>query len=63
MTRILSLFVMFMLFGVLAFAQNRVVTGKVIDKDGNAVPFASIKVRGLQSGNAGGGNDLHSFNK
>ena len=50
MTRILSLFVMFMLFGVLAFAQNRVVTGKVIDKDGNSVPFASIKVRGSQAG-------------
>ncbi|MCY7291378.1 MAG: SusC/RagA family TonB-linked outer membrane protein, partial [Ferruginibacter sp.] len=42
MTRILSLFVMFMLFGVLAFAQTRVVTGKIINDKGVGVPNASV---------------------
>jgi len=37
---------MLMLCGVLAFAQNRVVSGKVTDKDGNPVPFATVKVKG-----------------
>ena len=49
MTRILSLFVMFMLFGVLAFAQTRVVTGKVTTTDGVAVPFASISIDGQKN--------------
>ena len=52
MTRILSLFVMFMLFGVLAFAQNRVVTGTVTDEKGNAVEAASIRVVGTRIGTA-----------
>ena len=61
MTRILSLFVMFMLFGVLAFAQTRVVTGKVSDKDGNGVPFASVKVRGSQTGVSADANGVYSI--
>ena len=52
MTRILSLFVMFMLFGVLAFAQNRVVTGTVTDEKGNSVEGASIRVVGTKLGTA-----------
>ncbi len=43
MTRILSLFVMFMLFGVLAFAQNRVVTGTVTDQSGATVAGATVQ--------------------
>ena len=50
MTRILSLFVMFMLFGVLAFAQNRVVTGTVTDEKGNAVDAASVRIKGTSLG-------------
>ena len=50
MTRILSLFVMFMLFGVLAFAQNRVVTGTVTDEKGMAVDAASVRVAGTKLG-------------
>jgi TonB-linked SusC/RagA family outer membrane protein len=50
MRRFLSLFTMLMLCGVLAFAQNRVVSGKVTDKDGNAVPFATVKVKGTKTG-------------
>ncbi len=44
MTRILSLFVVFMLSGVLAFSQGRVVTGTVTDADGNAVDAASVQI-------------------
>ena len=41
---------MLMLCGVFAFAQSRVVSGKVTDKDGNPVPFASVKVKGSKTG-------------
>ena len=50
MRRFLSLFTMLMLCGVFAFAQSRVVSGKVTDKDGNPVPFASVKVKGSTVG-------------
>jgi TonB-linked SusC/RagA family outer membrane protein len=38
-----------MLTGVLAFSQNRVVTGTVIDEKGNGIPRASIKINGSSS--------------
>ena len=41
---------MLMLCGVFAFAQNRVVSGKVADKDGNPVPFATVKIKGSKTG-------------
>ena len=41
---------MFMLFGVLAFAQSRVVTGSVTDNNGINVSNASIKVKGGRGG-------------
>jgi TonB-linked SusC/RagA family outer membrane protein len=50
MRRFLSLFTMLMLCGVLAFAQTRVVSGKITDNDGNPVSFASIKVKGAATG-------------
>ncbi len=43
MTRILSLFVVFMLTGALAFSQSRVVTGKITNDKGVGVPNASVK--------------------
>jgi TonB-linked SusC/RagA family outer membrane protein len=49
MTRILSLFVVFMLSGALAFSQSRVVTGKVTTENGAAVPFASISIKGAKN--------------
>jgi TonB-linked SusC/RagA family outer membrane protein len=51
MTRILSLFVVFMLTGALAFSQSRVVTGKVTTADGTVIPYASVSIQG--SKNAG----------
>ena len=50
MTRILSLFVVFMLTGVLAFSQNRTVSGVVTDGKGTVIPFATIRVVGTKSG-------------
>jgi TonB-linked SusC/RagA family outer membrane protein len=46
MTRILSLFVAFMLIGAMAFAQTRVVTGRVTNNKGAGIPNASIKTSG-----------------
>lgn len=46
MRRFLSLFTLLMLSGVLAFAQSRVVSGRVTDNEGKPVPFASVSVRG-----------------
>ncbi len=50
MRKILSLFTVLMLSGVLAFAQTRVVTGTVTDDKGATVENASIKVRGSKTG-------------
>jgi TonB-linked SusC/RagA family outer membrane protein len=50
MTRIFSLFVVFMLTGALAFSQNRVVTGRIVSDKGNGVPYASIKSSNSNTG-------------
>ena len=52
---------MLMLCGVFASAQNRVVSGKVTDKDGNPVPFASIKIKGSKLGTQADGNGTYSI--
>jgi len=61
MRRFLSLFTVLMLCGALAFAQSRVVTGKVTDIDGNPVSFASIKVKGSPSGLSADANGAYSI--
>jgi TonB-linked SusC/RagA family outer membrane protein len=62
MTRILSLFVVFMLTGVLAFSQNLTVTGKVTTADGTPVPFASITLQGSKAtGIVGDDNGVFSL--
>lgn len=61
MRRFLSLFTMLMLCGVLAFAQSRVVTGKVTDIDGNPVSFASVKVKGTNTGVSADANGAYSL--
>ena len=58
MTRILSLFVVFMLSGVLAFAQNRVVTGTVTDDKGMPIEGASVTVVGTRIGTS---TDVNGF--
>jgi len=61
MRRFLSLFTMLMLCGVLAFAQNRVVSGKVTDNTGNPVPFATIKVKNSNVGVSADANGAYSI--
>lgn len=61
MRRFLSLFTVLMLCGVLAFAQSRVVTGRVTDKDGSPVPFASIKVNGSNTGVSADANGAYTL--
>ena len=61
MRRFLSLFTMLMLCGVLAFAQSRVVTGKVTDIDGNPVSFATIKVKTSNTGLSADANGAYSI--
>lgn len=56
MRRILSLFTMLMLCGLLAFAQSRVVTGTVYDASGKPVPFASIVIK---NGSGGAQSDVN----
>src|SRR5689334_16775863 len=50
MRRIVSLFSMLMLISVLALAQTRTVTGRVTDAQGKAIPFASVTVKGTNTG-------------
>jgi len=50
MRRFLLLFTLLMLTGVFSFAQTRVVTGRVVDNTGKAVPFASVLIQGSKSG-------------
>ena len=50
-----------MLCGVLAFAQSRVVTGKVTDTEGNPVSFASVKIKGTATGVSADANGAYSL--
>ncbi len=52
---------MLMLCGVLAFAQTRVVSGKVTDADGNPVSFATVKVKGSNVGLSADANGAFSI--
>ncbi len=50
MRKIASLFTMFMLFTAFAFGQNRTITGTVIDEKGDALPGASVSIKGTRTG-------------
>lgn len=50
MRRIVSMFSMLMLISVFALAQTRTVTGRVTDAQGKGVPFASVTVKGTNTG-------------
>jgi TonB-linked SusC/RagA family outer membrane protein len=58
MRKILTLFIMLMFSGILAFAQNRVVTGTVTDDKGVPIEGASVRIKGSRTGIAtdAGGN-------
>lgn len=56
MRRILWLLPAFLLLGLLAHAQNRTITGRVTDAQGKPVPFASVTVKGTNTGVAADAN-------
>jgi TonB-linked SusC/RagA family outer membrane protein len=50
MRKFLTLLSAFLLCGILVIAQEKSVSGRVVDDKGNGVPFASVSVKGLKSG-------------
>src|SRR5579872_4555531 len=50
MRKLLTLFAVAMLFSVLAIAQTRTLSGKIIDSKGQPIPFATIRVKGTKIG-------------
>ena len=63
MRRFLTLFAMLMLSAVFAFAQNRVVTGKVTDEAGSPVPFATVTQAGTKNAVTADANGNYFINK
>jgi hypothetical protein len=61
MKKLLSLLAVLALFVAPAFAQNRTVTGQVMDEKGNPVPFATVKVKGSSAGVAADQNGNFSI--
>src|SRR5690242_13648176 len=56
MRKIASLFTMLMLFGALAFGQNRTITGTVNDDKGDPLPGVSISIKGTRTGTSADNN-------
>jgi len=56
MRKIASLFTMLMLFSALAFGQNRTITGTVTDEKGDALPGASVSIKGTRTGTSADNN-------
>lgn len=50
MRKIVSFLFLLLLSASVALAQSRTITGKVVDENGNPVPFASVKVKDGKSG-------------
>ncbi|MBC7873152.1 MAG: SusC/RagA family TonB-linked outer membrane protein [Ferruginibacter sp.] len=50
MRKITSLFTMLMLFAALAVGQNRTISGTVTDEKGDALPGASVTLKGTRTG-------------
>jgi TonB-dependent SusC/RagA subfamily outer membrane receptor len=46
--------------GEVAVSNNRIITGKVTDKDGNPISFASIKIKGTSTGVSADANGKYS---
>jgi TonB-linked SusC/RagA family outer membrane protein len=56
MRKIASLFTMLMLLSALAFGQNRTISGIVTDEKGDALPGASVRIKGTRTGVAADNN-------
>src|SRR5690349_21452077 len=56
MRKFASLFAMLMLLSALAFGQTRTISGTVTDEKGDALPGASVKLKGTNTGVAADNN-------
>ena len=56
MRKFTSLLTLLMLFSVLAFGQNRTITGSVTDEKGDAIPGVSVRIKGTRTGVAADNN-------
>ncbi|MBK7562467.1 MAG: SusC/RagA family TonB-linked outer membrane protein [Chitinophagaceae bacterium] len=56
MRKIASLCTMLMLFAAFAFGQNRTISGTVTDEKGDALPGASVRIKGTRTGVAADNN-------
>lgn len=61
MRKFLSLLAVLVLIASLAFSQTKVVTGKVTDQAGQAVPFATIRVKGTKVGTSADAEGYYSI--
>jgi TonB-linked SusC/RagA family outer membrane protein len=61
MRKFLTLLAVLVLLGSLAFSQTKVVTGKVTDQAGQAVPFATIRVKGTKVGTSADADGYYSI--
>ncbi len=52
MRKFLTLLAVLVLYSVLAFAQTKVVSGRVTDPQGQPIPFSSIHIKGTKTGTA-----------
>ena len=50
MRKVLSLFAVLLMFTLNAFSQTKNVSGKIVDQQGQPVPFASVRVKGTKVG-------------
>src|SRR5579872_253950 len=50
MRRLLSIMSTLLLCSTMTFAQQRVITGRVVDPQGQPVPFATIRLKGAKGG-------------
>jgi TonB-linked SusC/RagA family outer membrane protein len=61
MRKIVSLLAVLMLFSAFAFAQNRTVSGKVLDEKGVPIPFATVTEKGTKNGTSADANGNFSL--
>jgi len=61
MKQLLSLMAVLALFITTALAQDRAITGQVLDEKGNPVPYATIKIKGSSTGAAADQNGHFSI--
>jgi TRAP-type C4-dicarboxylate transport system substrate-binding protein len=62
MRKILICFCLLMLTAAFAVAQNKMVTGKVTNEQGNPIPFATIMIKGTRTAVAADANGKFQIN-